>query len=376
MNCKHIDDLCSARFDGDLQDHEREAFDAHVANCASCRENWASFQSAVGMLRNVTPRETSKELHAATLAAVDGAVTATAPRNEYRTRPLLLATLAGAAAASLFMWLVFGFGGQPANDQQASAIFMNQEIVSLQRGESHESGGIAISRSATGELSIQALPITPQVVERIVKVPVEHRVEVPVEVRVEVPVEVPVEVIRGPLWSVDTAPLAAALRTASHGIGAGMQALARTRRDNTSVVRPPRQAPQLAQTSPKPANPTLAPAPNNGAALRVLRNDGRLTLETSGSMDELVPALLAQLTTPDLELQTLIERQLAAIHEQAAADPSISDDLASMPDRIGEPIDDAASLFGRTREATPEAPAVAWAAWWRANSDLISQASL
>lgn len=379
MNCNHIDDLCSARFDGDLKDDERVAFDTHVAACASCRENWASFQSAVGMLRNVTPRETSKELHAATLAAVDGASAAGERPNEHRARPLLLATFGGAAAAMLVMWFVFGLETVARNDQQTTAIVMNQEIVSLQRGETHTSGGIEVTRSETGELSVQALPVAPEVVERIVKVPVERRVEVPVEVRVEVPVEVPVEVrvevpvevFRGPLVSIDTAPLAAALRSAGQGIGAGIQALANTNRVNRSEQRPPRRAPSLAQADPEPT-----PTANNRAALRVLRTDGRLTLETSGSIDELVPALLAQLTTPDAELQTLIERQLAAIHEQAAADPAISDDLTAMPDRIGEPVDDTASLFGRTREAEPEAPAVAWATWWRANGDLITQASL
>ena len=122
------------------------------------------------------------------------------------------------------------------------------------------------------------------------------------------------------------------------------------------VARPPRQ-------------PSYAP----GSALRVQRTDGRIQLQTSGPIEELVPTLLAQLETPDAELCSMIQRRLAAIHEEAAQDPNIRDQLADMPSGRAIPTQER-SLFGDPAQPvrTPS-PAVAWAEWWNANSQLLVQ---
>lgn len=373
MNCEHLEDLFSARFDGDLANHERDAFDAHMANCQTCNGAWAEFQSAVGTLRNVARSETTPELHAATLAAVAGAGPAVKPRPRRRTLQLLLAAFGGAAAAMLLAWLLFGFGGK-----QTLAIALDNTIVALQRGETHTAAGLVVSRSASGELSVRALPVAPVIIDRVVEVPVEVTVEVPVDRIVEVPVEV--EVTRVPLFTIDTSTWVAALGKAAKELGAGMHAMAAANRaaaaarqtdPSQSGSRPPTIEPRIA---PSLAAATDDASASNGASLRVRKVDGRMTLETSGTLEELVPALLAQLTTPDVELQSLIQRQLASIHELATADPSIRSQLAAMPNQRYESTDDEPELFGATKDPQPaDPPAVAWAAWWHANATLIAQ---
>lgn len=378
-NCEHIEDLFSDRFDGALNARDQETFDKHLATCANCNGNWIEFQAAVGMLRTSGAGETSPELRAATLAAV---ATALAPaRNPSRTKPLLLAAFLGAAAALLLAWLVVGIDANGTDSNRAPSITVDAEVVALQPGESRTQSGLRLSRSNSGQWTVRAETIEPKIVEVRVEVPVERIVEVPVETPVEVPVEVIVEVPvfvevdRVPWFTVDTTQLAAALRDAGKQLGSGMEALATAHRSSPGpAVGAPRNTVRspVAQIT-RPPRQTQAPeARASGAALRVQRTGGRIQLETSGTIEDLVPTLLAQLETPDVELCSLIQRQLAAIHEEAARDPEIGDALADMPS--GRVDTTERSMFGDPKRTERAAvPALAWAKWWHANSYLLTQ---
>jgi hypothetical protein len=384
INCEHIEDLFSDRFDGELDARDQETFEKHLATCTSCNANWLAFQEAVSMLGQSGGRETSPELAAATLAAVDAA--SMPSRNASQTKPLLLAAFLGAAAALLIAWLVVGMSSgsmsfDSMRSDRALNITVDSGVVALQPGESRSQNGLMLSRSDSGQLTVRAEEVEAKVVEVRVEVPVDRIVEVPVEVPVEVrvPVEVPVEVIvkvpvevrRGPLFTFDTSPLASALREASKQLGASMEALAAARHADSKALQQspikPMRSP-LANRQRPPREPRVP-----GSTLRVNRTDGRIQLETSGTIEELVPTLLAQLETPDTELCSMIQRRLAAIHEEAAQNPNIRDGLADMPSGNAIPTQQP-SLFGDpSRPARAPAPAVAWAQWWQANSQLLTQ---
>ena len=381
MNCERIEELISARFDDDLPVEDRAAFDAHVAGCAMCAANWADYRAAVGVLRGSGAAATSPELHAATLAAVAQAGLTTGSRR--RPWPLLLASIAGAAAALFFVWLVVGFGRGTDTGRDAERsidVVVASDLVALRPGETRAVGGVVVSRSAAGLLSVRAEPVTPtiveKIVEKIVEVPVERVVEKVVQVPVDRVVEVRVE--RGPLFAIDVTALAAALRDAGKVVGSGMLALAAAQGSSSSTQTTPTGAgaaslPTARLAAAPPAAPLPAP---RGASLQVWRRDGRMTFEASGTLEELVPTLLCQLSTADTELQALIERQLAVIHEQAAADPAIRSALVAMPAPRVESTTDERSIFGgRRAPAAAEPPAVAWAAWWDANGGLITQSA-
>jgi hypothetical protein len=369
-NCEHIEDQFSDRFDGELSARDQESFNKHVADCTSCNANWLDYQEALSILATSGGRETSAELAAATIAAVDAA--SMPERHASQTKPLVLAALIGAAAALLIAWLAVGL-----TSTDALNITVDADVVALQPGESHSHGGVTLSRSNSGQLMVRAEDVEPKTVEVRVEVPVDRIVEVPVEVKVpvEVPVEVivkvPVEVQRGPWLTIDTSPLALAVREAGKQLGDSMVALAATRR---AVLQAPPKSPiqpirsPLAKTSRPRSNSYLA-----GSALRVRRIDDRIVLETSGTLDEVVPSLLAQLETPDTELCSMIQRRLATIHEEAAQDPNIRNELADMPSGNAVPVHQP-SLFGDPAQPTrAPAPAVAWTQWWNANSGLLTQ---
>ena len=338
--CEHFEDQFSERFDGDLAAAEQQAFDSHVKSCASCQSNWRDYQAAVGMLRVSGHATTSEELVAATMLGVDAA---TLPvKQPTRTLPLLFAAFIGAAAALLLAWLLLD---STANKQPDATV-----------------------------------------VERIVEVPVDRIVEVRVEVPVDRIVKVPVEVIvqvpviveRGRLFAIDTSSLAMALGNASRELRTGMLALANASRAFSRPTAAPRplQQPTVAHAERGSAQSEAANARPAASALRVNRTDDMLQLQTSGTIEELVPTLLAQLTTPDAELCSMIERRLTAIHEEALLDPDIGTSLAALPNPQDQRVLGGHALFGRS-DATVEATSRAqlWAAWWQANSALISQSS-
>ncbi|MGK0302174.1 MAG: hypothetical protein ACI89X_003056, partial [Planctomycetota bacterium] len=291
-NCEHIEDLFSDRFDGELSARDQESFDKHLVTCTSCNANWLEFQGAISMLGTSGGRETSPELAAATLAAVDAA--SVPARHASQAKPLVLAAFLGAAAALLIAWVVVGL-----NSDTALNITVDSDVVALQPGESRSQGGLLISRSNSGQLTVRAEEIEPKIVNVRVEVPVDRIVKVPVEVIVEVPVVV----ARGPWLTIDTSPLALAIREAGKQLGSSMKALVATHRAAPQALpkspMQPMRSP-LAKAS-RPARETGVP---NGA-LRVKRVDDRILLETSGTIEELVPTLLAQLNTPDVELRSM-----------------------------------------------------------------------
>jgi len=51
MPARHLDDLFSAAFEGELTDQERHLFDTHIAQCADCRSAFERFQLSVDAVR-------------------------------------------------------------------------------------------------------------------------------------------------------------------------------------------------------------------------------------------------------------------------------------------------------------------------------------
>ena len=110
----------------------------------------------------------------------------------------------------------------------------------------------------------------------------------------------------------------------------------------------------------------------SSATIRIERSDGRLRLETSGTIDEIVPALLDRLDTDDFDVCALIQNRLAEIHDDASDDPNIAASLASLPivDRTRNLSTD---LLGRITESEPKDPDSAlWREWWQANQELLT----
>jgi hypothetical protein len=366
MNCDQLEILFSERFDDALSATDRTAFESHLLDCSGCQAKWQEYREAVEILQTSGTTTTSSELLATTLAVVDAdAKRTSAGLAKRRLLGLLIASAAGAAAALFLGWLLLD-----ANRNDLIEITLGSKQLRVQRGDHILESGVVIARSEDGKLLVHAEPASPKIVERIVEVPV----EVPVEVRVEVPVdrivEIPVETIvrRGPLFTIETGGLAAALADASKQLSKGMQAIASARKSAPSRPELPIAIPpaQLAQTN------IDMTAFASSATIRIERSDGRLRLETSGTIDEIVPALLDRLDTDDFDVCALIQNRLAEIHDDASDDPNIAASLASLPivDRTRNLSTD---LLGRITESEPKDPDSAlWREWWQANQELLT----
>ncbi|MEM7201281.1 MAG: zf-HC2 domain-containing protein [Planctomycetota bacterium] len=363
MSCPSSEQAFAARFDETLTPAEAARFDQHLDGCASCHASYADYRTAIGALRSTPPRRTSPELKRNILAGVAAAAAAgQTPRHLVWGR--VLARAASLAAAALLGAVLTAAWFWPTRSEPAIE------------------------------------PAAPQVVERIVEV--ERPVEVTRWVEVErlVPMErvvervvertVPIErvVRRGPWLSWDAAPVARALR----GLTKGLEAAAGAYRDVHLAVRAdlaaaearearrpgPAAEPMGAPTAP----PTAPPArlgqwrdPVARASVQIRKTkDGTIRLQLRGTLDEVVPMLLAELGHADPEVAALVERRLSDFAARVAADPKVGP-------RVVDPTAVAAATpVRRAREAErelddPPPPAERWTAWWAANAELVVAAA-
>lgn len=355
MNCHDIEERFADRYDGELGSDELERFESHLQRCENCRADWESYCGAIEALQGRGTAETSPELRAELLAAVD-----LAGRDEDSRRrpivPLLFGIAVGAAAAVLLLVFVPG---------------------------------------------LRPVETVPEVIERTVEVPVEvvriERVEVPVEVvrteRVEVPVEivrterveVPVEVVvpRGPLVAIDPIPILAAVdrlaaRLAEGVVGFGREVgngLARSGAANRALET---QRPASRRRVPLRLSSPAAGIASAQGEVRIRELGGRVRIETSGALSEYVPVLIGQLDTASPAVRTAIEDRLASVHARASEDPELRGQL--IDPRPGGPreVADAGSIFrnGRRRpRIVEETSAERWSAWWDGNERLLVAAA-
>ncbi|MFT5050530.1 MAG: anti-sigma factor RsiW [Chlamydiales bacterium] len=325
MKCTEAQAHFSDYIEDELSARDAEFVAAHLETCGACRAGLESMRYALGDLQSLSLRPTSRAEVDAVMAAVDRA----------QVKPMatswkpMLSHLAAAGLGATMVWISW-----PAET-----------------------------------------PVGPQIVERIVEVEVPFEVErivevpVPVEIPVEVEriVEVPVEVER--LVRVET-PLQfhGDLMLSFTGAFAALAEIAVESADLEAPELPLAMSDDSRSTRSAVASP-VRDTPRS--PVRVVRSGDRVSLQTRGSTEEVVPALIAMLSTEDARLQRVIEEQLENIRgmpgvpgadrarrEQAQASPNALSSFKALingPSSADEPSD------------VPSSPEL-WRTWWDARS--------
>ena len=390
MKCQHASDLFSDLHEGALSTEVAAKLEEHLAGCTSCASEYASFEEALGALQALGTAETSDEVRSAILSAVDSAAREeSGERDESFRRAALVAqgrtivrerrsrvgshavaVLMGAAAVYLlfFLWPWptverIGSDRELANDSTTEADSALDEVVQPLANEFEEPE--------------QAEQFVAEVEVREVIRYVEKRVEVPVEV----PVEVEVErlVYRGPLFEVDTTPLADVLGSLVAGLDDSnrlreRELLARAEEDEAM------SQPELETLIADAARPLRAELNTPslarrqlGASVSVRREGGQVQLLTRGPLAELVPVLLSRLDDEDEEIVALVERQLENIRQRAHEDQEVVTQLTT-PVLVAPTPSMVDRLLGR-RDVNPQASwEESWRAWWAVNRELLIEA--
>jgi hypothetical protein len=423
VKCQQIEELFSDLVEGRLTPARESAVREHLATCAACSSGLEGFREALEALQGLGRPHTTAEVREGVLAAVDAAAAeADEPREEVFRRAVLLARGAGVARRRRRAWashaaavlltaaaviLFFQLSGDrdgvrgesprlaqpepeevlPAEGSTASADLSLQwtgaaprvvdERTGVERpaqldaegrlrlapGEVLTSESLRLRLDESGALAVAALEPEPREVE-VERV---RTVEVPVEVPVEMPVEVVRVERRGPLFTLDTRPLANAVDE----LAASLFEAGRARELEPALARPTerRTRPRIDSGDDGPS----AARRGRGASVSVRRESGLVRLETSGTLAELVPVLLSRLTDEDAEVSALVERQLGELRERALADPGVAARLVDPPEEAERPSA-LGRLFGRGESEARPSPAEKWSDWWRANGELLAAA--
>ncbi len=358
MKCHLAEDLFSSRHEGTLGQQDAELLEAHIAACANCRAAWAAFETALGRLHSLkisaTPKAYAEQVSAAVFAA------SSAPVFAARTsRGIWIRRVLTHAAALLLGWGVVTITGQA-------------------RGADEDATSLA-----------QLDPPTPTVIEVPVYIPTERRVEVPVEVRIEVPVEVIREVTKEVIVErveyVDR-PVASPLQVnfdrgqalAVNLTGALHETLhlARLAQERAAQDTLATQVARAPRTESDPLTQVRSAAP-----MVVLRDHDSLRIQTRGEAEDVVPALIAALDSPDLELAAAAEQHLNSIRQRLAeqAGETLPTQFLTGPPSTNFAADHSEDsgiggwFRSRSRvDLEASAPEVAaserWQAWWNSRS--------
>ena len=360
MNCYHAQALFSARLDGD-ESPDAIDLDRHLQACPSCREAYARFSAGAGVLRRWTPAPIPE-------AEVSSILELTVPHLPHektrRGRPLLT---------------------------HAAALLLGGTLVGWERS-AHlaEPAPLAESKVVT------------RIVEVPVEIPIERRVEIPIEVPVEVPVEVfvdvPREVVVERIVTRDRFvphPLQARhdvegrLIASLAEIGASALALSNAMFERVDLGPPmsPGQTPAaIASTARRPkalrvgSERTALPEP----ALEVLRDGDRVTLRTSGSIQQVVPALLGTLDGPDTAVASSALAQLERIRSglgdravplSASRGERPDDDAPGGIRALWRASNDRRSGSERVGIRSDSIPVEAWRDWWARQRESLGLAA-
>jgi hypothetical protein len=337
MNCKQSESVFSQRLDGELLGAQADSFDEHLAGCEPCRVGYENFTRSTRSLQRVgvgyVSRHYVDEIVAAARVAGAPVPVAAPPPFGSRLRPVVThaaAVLLGAALLLLF-----------------ARIFRPPSVEPL---------------------SVEPVSVEPvvHVVERI-ETRVEY-VEVPVLVPTEpllsmTPSEKPVEarslgeghavLAARALWA-----LAAALDSSRALLERPSEA-----HEPTHLVETPREEPSRESATPDglPRSTTRRPGPEDRPAVVSLSRRGEeLSLETRGTLDEVVPALIARIDDEDPEVRELVEGRLREI--RAARSGTRSKALEAP--RIGWKR----WFLGESEASKAPNPREEWSSWWDAES--------
>ena len=386
MKCQHVTSLFSDLSEGALSESKEKGVRQHLSGCTTCASEYESFEEALSLLHRLEPAETSEELRTAILSAVDAAVSEqNGERDESFRRAALLAqgktivrerrvrfgthavaVLVGAAA----VYLLFFFWPWPVGERIGSA----DELANDSTTEVDSALDEVVQPIANEfEEPVEAEQLVAEVEVREVIRYVEKRVEVPVEVEVER------VVYRGPLFKVDTSPLAdvfgslVAVLDDSNRMRE-RELLARTE-DNEAESQPELETLVADAARPLPAalnTPSLA-SRQLGASVSVRSESGQVQLLTRGPLAELVPVLLSRLDDEDEEIVALVERQLENIRQRANEDQEVVTQLRT-PVLVAPTPSVVDRLFRRGDVNSQATWEESWRAWWSANRELLIEA--
>ena len=297
MNCKSILNMFSARLDGELSATDQLSFEQHTEQCAACAEQWQGFQNSIGALQGMGVRGVSDHYVDTLVAGVLGSATGSlvsAGATGGRRFSLVshgLSLLLGAAAAVLIFWL----------------------------GDFREN---ATRLPTNGSTQVaEALPPEPQI-EYVERVEYVDRIEY-VEKIVE-----HVEYVTRPAAGPRTLrhPLLEQALTFSGTAFVAMHdaivALPESEALPVEILAAQDQESQDEQSLAAAETTTARNPRRRSTALPILefeeavvirREGARLTLETFGTLDEVVPALIAQINNEDPQISSLVQDQLRGI---------------------------------------------------------------
>ncbi|MFT7669987.1 MAG: hypothetical protein ACI8X5_002694 [Planctomycetota bacterium] len=348
MNCNETHSLFSARIDSELEIEVLAGLELHIASCLSCSSEWLEFEQSVQLLQASGVRQVSEEY----VDLIVAAATATEPQPVgFR---LVLSHTAAALLGAALVLLLFWIAGEN-----------NREAELLQAEEPGQK--VAIQSPATESAPVPE-PIQVEIVERIVE-----RVEY---ITIEKPA--PRDASEG--------QLAQALRFTGTAFLEMSQAIDRfeirviTPFDERPIV------PEILAAAPdepsslerEPERIAKAPQiePHESATIAVRQDGASLSLVTRGSLDEVVPALIAQLDDPNPRVAELVQQQLLEIWSSRSG-------LDWEQSPFGE--DDSKRRAGRNNWSSwlavdsdsdlPKSPAEEWSEWWNNEQLVIASAN-
>ena len=329
MNCSQANPLLPRHMDGDLEEQQKSALNAHLAECPNCRLVSEGIAASSAALRSLRPGTASPDLQATILQAVYA--------SSASDDPIPVPIHAGRMLASHTLALLTG-----AVVAAACLLFIPWLSESL-------------LEPRVERVLIAAEPKI-QYVER--------RVEIPVEV----PVEVPVEIVR--IVYRDTPPSHSPDATALDGLADSL--------DQSTPSEAPQQVPAIpASVQPPPSqqvqSQTSPTIPSSEASVQVVHSSGLITLHTQGPIEKLVPMLLGKLDSSDPELVAVIERRLVSLRSAVEADELLGPRLVEL-NRSSPGRSLGSRLFGHSSPPPPRNPQEEWSDWWKINGDLVASA--
>ncbi|MEZ5978790.1 MAG: zf-HC2 domain-containing protein [Planctomycetota bacterium] len=376
MKQDHVLDLLSARLDGELPSDDAARFDAHVAACDACRREYESFAAALAILQDEPIAPAPREHVDAVMAAVLADRGEAARRRTFPPILVLASHVAAAAVGAFVLFLVRGHDARlapPTNGDDGRGA----EMADAEHASDPNASAPAVTSTSAPSTNV------PEVVERFVPFPVTVRVA-----RSErAPAAPPID----PLRAADIESRRALARSNERlarradalaaALDAGGRALdllavnasrAEERRRGavaTRRSRARRSVADLADDSRTPGTARRTPpridrlcAATTRGPVAVTRDGDRVVVATSGSTEEIVPALLAYLDDADPAVRAAVDRRLRGVARElgtpapGAADPD--DDAPWWRSQRAR----AAAEDGDEPAALPDAEA--WKAWW------------
>lgn len=334
MNCDDIRPLFSDRLDGVLDDEARTRSDAHLATCAACASEWNEFQQATGALQSlgVPP------LEAGYVDAIVGAALGAAP-----------------AATSTPRWGGWRFVSHAAAVLLGAALFG----AFAREGAEPEPEIREVVRTVVQEIPVPGPTPEPEVLVEWRERTVVEIAYVDRDVVREVEVERPVEVF------VRDRSFEGTLAFVGESFAAWGAALSNFERETEPQVEAPLEDDwrrELTQREPPPSRTALT-EPTRDATLVVRRDGDQVSLRTRGTLDEVVPALIARLDDQDPAVRQAVEARLLEIQAQLGG-AGTTQATAAENDGFG-PIgwrrwwSDEAEIAAEDSNTTER-----WSAWW------------